>query len=84
MLASEKVRALAARMPRERVLTESDGPFAQLNGESVMPWHVANALGELGQIWSLPPEEVDQNIHRNLQCLLAKHLAAGEIIAASL
>lgn len=84
MLASEKGRALAARMPRERVLTESDGPFAQLNGEAVMPWHVEKALGELSQIWSLPPEEVAQNIHRNLQSLLAKHLAAGEIIAASL
>jgi TatD DNase family protein len=73
MLASKKGRALAARMPRERVLTESDGPFAQLNGEPVMPWHVQNALGELSQIWSLPSEEVDQNIHRNLQSLLAKH-----------
>jgi TatD DNase family protein len=84
MLASEKGRGLAARMPRERVLTESDGPFAQLNGEAVMPWQVDNAIQALSQIWSLPPEEVDQNIHRNLQSLMAKHLAAGEIIAASL
>lgn len=84
MLASEKGRGVAARMPRERVLTESDGPFAQLNGEAVMPWHVEDAIGELSQIWSLRPEEVDQNIHRNLQSLLAKHLAAGEIVAASL
>jgi TatD DNase family protein len=84
MLASEKGRALAARMPRERVLTESDGPFAQLNGEPVMPWHVENALRELSRIWSQPPQEVDQNIHRNLQSLLARHLATGEIVAASL
>ena len=84
MLASEKGRVLAARMPHERVLTESDGPFAQLNGEPVMPWHVENALGELSQIWSLSPEEAEQNIHRNLQNLLARHLAAGEIVAASL
>lgn len=84
MLASEKGRGVAARMPRERVLTESDGPFAQLNGEAVMPWHVENAIGELSQIWSLRPGEVDQNIHRNLKSLLAKHLAAGEIVAASL
>jgi TatD DNase family protein len=83
MLASEKGRALTARMPRERVLTESDGPFAQLNGEAVMPWHVEKAIGELSQIWSLPSKEVDQNIHRNLQSLLAKHSAADEIVAAS-
>lgn len=80
MLASAKGRTLAARMPQERVLTESDGPFAQLNGESAMPWHVENALCQLGQIWSLPQEQVDQNIHRNLQSLLAMHLAGGKIL----
>ena len=84
MLATEKGRLLAARMPRERVLTESDGPFAQLNGVSLMPWQVENAIQALSQVWSLPPEEVDQSIHRNLRSLLAKHLAAGETVAAPL
>jgi TatD DNase family protein len=73
MLTGQKGRSLAARMPRERVLTESDGPFAHIDGESIMPWHVENAVHELSQIWSLPPEEVEQNIHHNLQNLLAKH-----------
>lgn len=76
MLAGEKGRALAARMPRERVLTESDGPFAQLNGKAVMPWQLEKAIGELSQIWSMPQDEVDQKIHRNLQSLLAT-LGAG-------
>ncbi len=83
MFTSENGRALAPRMPRERVLTESDGPFAQVKSETVMPWHVQNAIDELGQIWSLPSEDVDQNIHRNLQALLAKHLTPAEIMAAS-
>ncbi|MBE0613815.1 MAG: TatD family hydrolase [Burkholderiales bacterium] len=70
MLASEKGRRLAARMPRERVLTESDGPFAQLNGEALMPWQSGNAIGELSEIWSLPNEKVDQNLRQNLKTLL--------------
>ena len=70
MLASEKGRALAARMPRERVLTESDGPFAQLNGEAVMPWHVEQAVGDLALIWSVPQQDVRQLINRNLRSLL--------------
>lgn len=70
MLTNEKGRALAGRLPRERVLTESDGPFAQLNGDAVMPWHVERAIGELGTIWSLQPDEVQQLIQRNLKCLL--------------
>jgi len=32
MLASKNGRTLAARMPRDRILMEFDGPFAQLNG----------------------------------------------------
>jgi TatD DNase family protein len=78
MLASEKGRALAARVPRDRVLTESDGPFAQLNGEAILPWHVEKAIHELSQIWSLPAEEVDRKIQLNMQGLLASQLAAGD------
>jgi TatD DNase family protein len=77
MLASAKGRALAARMPRERVLTESDGPFAQLNGAPVMPWHVENAIHQLSRVWFLSPEEVQQNIQRNMQTLLSNSTVAG-------
>jgi TatD DNase family protein len=73
MLNHHRGRSLAARMPRERVLTESDGPFAQVNGETVMPWHVEKAIHELSRIWSLAPLEVEQTIQLNLQGLLAHH-----------
>jgi TatD DNase family protein len=53
MLATDKGRSLAARMPRRRVLTETDGPFAQVNGRSIMPWDVEDAISRLAQIWSL-------------------------------
>ena len=75
MLASENGRTLAARMPRDRVLTESDGPFAQINGAAVMPWQVQTAVQMLSHIWSLPPGDVEQSIRRNLQKLLANHSA---------
>ena len=70
MLAGERGRALAARMPRERVLTESDGPFAQVNGVSAMPWQVEQALNALSTVWSLPSEEVTHNIRDNLRRIL--------------
>lgn len=82
MLASEKGRALTARMPRERVLTESDGPFARLDGKAILPWETANAIEALSEMWSLPVPEVDRNINRNLRALLAKHLAATEMTEA--
>jgi TatD DNase family protein len=70
MLAGEKGRALVARMPRDRVLTESDGPFAQLDGVALMPWNVSRAIQDLGVIWSLGTEEVEQIIYANLKTLL--------------
>jgi TatD DNase family protein len=73
MLANEKGRALAARMPPERLLTESDGPFARLNGEALKPWDVQGAIQELAAIWSLRRDEVEQNIDRNLKSLLEQN-----------
>jgi TatD DNase family protein len=73
MLAGQKGRALAARMPPERVLTESDGPFAQISGTPVMPWDVEVAVPQLSDIWSVPPADVRGRIDRNLQLLLAAH-----------
>lgn len=70
MLSSKNGRTIASRLPRDRVLTESDGPFAQLNGEAVKPWQVDRAINVLGEVWSLPRQEVEQNIYRNLKCLL--------------
>jgi TatD DNase family protein len=72
MLASEKGRALASRMPRERVLTESDGPFAQLNGQTLNPWDVERAVYDLGNIWSLRPDQVEQNLGGNLKKMLGQ------------
>jgi TatD DNase family protein len=70
MLAGEKGRALAARMPRERILTESDGPFAQINGRPAHAWDVHNAVKILAEMWSVRPEDVSHNLQQNLRNLL--------------
>lgn len=70
MLRGEKGRALVARMPRERVLTESDGPFAQLDDGSVFPWQMDLAIDELSKVWSLPREAVDQMLWANFRKLI--------------
>lgn len=75
MLRSERGRALAARMPRERVLTESDGPFAQIDGKPVMPWGVDDALRTLAELWSVSAREAETAINQNLRTLTA--LAPG-------
>ena len=72
MLNGARGRHLALRMPRDRVLTESDGPFAQIDGRSVWPWDVAWAIKSLAELWSEPIETVEQQLRENL-----KRLSAG-------
>lgn len=66
MLRGEKGRELATRMPRERVLTESDGPFAQIDGRSAWPWEASSAAGVLGQIWGQSLPDVERQLSANL------------------
>ena len=73
MLGSENGKKLVQRIPPERILTESDGPFAQLNDQPVMPWHVERAIHELSAIWLLPPLKVAKTIDNNLRSLLDRH-----------
>lgn len=70
MLLGAKGRKLAAKMPREHVLTESDGPFAQIGGEPVKPWQLQSALDELGKVWGMADNDVAHQIHTNLSTLL--------------
>lgn len=69
MLRGQKGRELAGHMPRERVLTESDGPFVQVEGRSVWPWEAGEAIPELGRIWNQSAAEVEQQLLSNLGAL---------------
>lgn len=69
MLAGDKGRALVSKMPRDRVLTETDGPFAQIDGQPVWPWEAMRAVETLAQIWSLPEGVVLDQLLVNLRSL---------------
>lgn len=66
MLRSSKGRTLARRMPRDRVLTESDGPFAQFQGRAILPWESSGAIAGLSEAWQIPQVEVEGLLLQNL------------------
>ncbi|HDH1539136.1 TPA: TatD family hydrolase [Klebsiella quasipneumoniae subsp. similipneumoniae] len=57
MMESANGRKLAALMPRDRVVPESDGPFAKMHGVHVMPWEANNVAIKLAEIWHIPQNE---------------------------
>ena len=66
MLAGTKGQKLVASMPRERVLTESDGPFAQLAGRTLMPWDVPATYPVLARVWDTDISGVALQLRDNL------------------
>lgn len=75
MLAGEKGRSLIARMPRQRVVTESDGPFAQVDGRSLMPWSVDDAIRGLAEIWNVAEASAQQLILNNFRSVCSQPLS---------
>jgi TatD DNase family protein len=63
-------KALAKRLPRDRVVPESDGPFAQVNGATVMPWCSGQTAELLAQAWGLPVSEVAMTLEFNARQLI--------------
>jgi TatD DNase family protein len=69
MLSSPKSRKQIAMLPLDRVLTESDGPFAQQEGRPLYPWDVSYALDHLADIWSISMSKLESLLHQNLRRL---------------
>lgn len=70
MMAGDKGRALVAKMPRDRILTESDGPFAQLDARAAFPWDVERAITDMAELWSEPAANVAKQLISNLRRLM--------------
>jgi TatD DNase family protein len=72
MLAGERGRGLVSRMPRDRVLTETDGPFAKVDDRSAEPWDVARAVEALVRTWNVSSEEASTILKTNLSNLVTE------------
>ena len=67
MLNAEKGREIIRLLPKDRVLTETDGPFSQFNGRPALPWDVADAEVALAKLWGEGLLETQQRLESNLQ-----------------
>lgn len=70
MLFSKRGRELVALMPRDRILTETDGPFSHVRGLPLYPWDVPMAFKQLGELWKIGDEDVNDIISENFLSLL--------------
>lgn len=70
MLSSDRGRLLVSHIPKDRILTETDGPFVMNGYKPLQPASVMPVINKLSDIWGEPKENVQHQIFENLRRLL--------------
>ncbi len=70
MIRAERSMTLLAEVPRDRVLTETDGPFVQADGGPAEPRHVEHAIAGLALLWGTSAAETRHVVHSNFAAVL--------------
>lgn len=57
-------------VPKDRILTETDGPFCESGSRPLWPGETSSAVSALGRVWNMPYEEVVVQTRENAHQLL--------------
>lgn len=71
MVTSQRGRNLIELIPNDKLLPESDGPFACWQGSPLMPFPTQDVASEISTIWNVPVDEVKIQFKDTLSNLLA-------------
>lgn len=71
MLRGAKGRALLQELPMERILPETDGPFAKDRSTPFMPWEAISIADTLAPLWGTTTDGIGLQMKRNLSAMLA-------------
>jgi TatD DNase family protein len=65
MVTSQKGRALLSLVPRNRILTETDGPYVKIGSRPAKPCDVKNVLSGIADVWGATDEDVEAQVTEN-------------------
>jgi TatD DNase family protein len=69
MLDTIKGKSLVLKIPRSRILTETDGPFTKFNKLPLYPWNSDQAEKQLAAIWGMNYTDANELILDNFRML---------------
>lgn len=72
MVRSDRGRRIIERLPMDRVLTETDGPYITVQGHVISPGDVEAVLIFLARTWGISMDQARRQIRRNLRSLVPK------------
>ena len=71
MLNSRNGQLLAKIIPREKILTETDGPFITIDDEPVRPGYIPQTVSKMAELLNVEKDELQKKIFENFQTLMA-------------
>jgi TatD DNase family protein len=71
MLKKDNHRKLVQALPRDRILTETDGPFTRAGGRPAHPWDVNRTVENLAELLGVEMADLTRMIQSNLKTLLS-------------
>lgn len=80
MLRSKRGRALISDIPPDRLLTETDGPFVEVNGLQAVPSDARYIVEGVARLWSVEPSRAALTILSNFRNMVdARRNALGDV-----
>lgn len=77
MVRSDTGQRIITRIPRDRLLTETDGPYVKIGNRAVRPSDVAVVLDFLAVQWRMPVDEVTATVLENFHRILPPQTPSG-------
>jgi TatD DNase family protein len=77
MLRSRNGQRIVAALPRERVVTETDGPYAKLGGRPCEPKDIPTVVTGLARVWREDVDEARQRVFDNMASVAANARGPG-------
>ncbi|MGY8635330.1 Qat anti-phage system TatD family nuclease QatD [Bradyrhizobium sp. 14AA] len=72
MLRHERHSKTVAALPIDRLLTETDGPFVQIEGRPARPSDVRETIEDLARLRAMPSAELAEIVAKNLKRLVSE------------
>lgn len=70
MIRSHRGEAIIRRIPCDRLLTETDGPYCRVNNAPAHPWHVKLVENYVSRLWKTSPTNVREQVWSNFRRIL--------------
>jgi TatD DNase family protein len=82
MLRTQKGARLVRLLPRDRVLTETDGPYVRIGSRPTEPAAIPRLVADLAGAWACDADEAREQIWQNMISLFARRPRSGEDVPA--